>query len=432
MTLVPRALLIDRLAELSLSHHRILARLEDRAIDAGERQALLMIWAETPRGNATQPIQDEVLAAAHRLFLDDPDPGVHSAAELLIQRWGGYEPIAENGQRPRLRPKGPHSRAGRSVLTGIRSPSFSAHSSSEWDHPAHEEGRFLDEQLHFRRIDRSIAVATKEVTIEQFRVFDPMRGPDKHFTHDLKCPSNGMFWFDAARYCNWLSARDHIPKQQWCYPEQIDENMVLAERSVDRTGYRLPTEAEWEYLCRAGTVTTRPFGDSDELFPHYGWTWLNSLDRARPVGRLLPNPFGMFDMLGNLWEWCHDGRSPGEEDKPLPYPAGTTEQNPAHDEIAGGAITKDSRRVLRGGAFDYSPAQARSAHRYLASPVYTEATYGFRIVRTLAPAGMTETGVATGTKNVLNVEIYLTSRRGAFQTVSERAGAVDRKLFATV
>ena len=78
-----------------------------------------------------------------------------------------------------------------------------------------------------------------------------------------------------------------------------------------------------------------PFGDSDELFPRYGWTWLNSLDRARLVGQLLPNPFGLFDMLGNLWEWCHDGRRAEKEDKPFPYPTGTTEKNPAHDEIEG-------------------------------------------------------------------------------------------------
>ena len=379
-----RALLIDRLAALSTNRQRILARLNEPAIDAGERQALLLIWAETPRGNVTAPMQAEVLMTARNLLLDDPDPGVHSAAELLIHRWGGDEPATQNGQRPRLRPRDPHRPSWKIGPNGHTFAIVPGPLVFRMGSPRHEDGRFPEEQLHFRRIDHSIAVATKEVTIEQFRAFDSRRGPDSRYTHDLKCPVNNVLWFDAARYCNWLSDQDHIPREQWCYLDKADEGMALPERSVERIGYRLPTEAEWELLCRAGTVTPRYFGVSDELFPRYGWTWLNSLDRARPVGQLLPNQYGLFDMLGNLWEWCHDGCR-GEKDGLCPYPAGTTKQNPAHDQIAGGVITTESRRMLRGGAFDYSPAQARSAHRYPVSPGYSEARCGFRIVRTLPP-----------------------------------------------
>jgi len=383
---VARALLIDRLAALSTSRQRILSRLDEPAIDAGERQALLLVWAETPRNNVTAPMQAEMLKTAGKLFLDDPDPGVHSAAELVIRRWAGNEPVTQNGQRPRLRPQDPYRPGWKVGPNGHTFAIVPGPLVFRMGSPPHEDGRFLDEQLHFRRIDRSIAVATKEVTIEQFRAFDSLRAPDQRFTHDQNCPVNDLNWFDAARYCNWLSAQDHLPREQWCYPDEIRLGMILPERSVERTGYRLPTEAEWEYLCRAGTVTARFFGVSDELFPRYGWTWLNSLDRARPVGQRLPNPYGLFDMLGNLWEWCHDGRR-GEKDRPYLYPTSTTQQNPAHDEVAGGAITKESRKMLRGGAFDYSPAQARSAHRYLASPDYMEPTFGFRIVRTLPPGG---------------------------------------------
>ena len=162
--------------------------------------------------------------------------------------------------------------------------------------------------------------------------------------------------------------------------------MVLPDRSAERSGYRLPTEAEWEHVCRAGTVTTRHFGVSDELFPRYGWTWLNSLDRARLVGQLLPNPYGLFDMLGNLWEWCHDGRRAEKEDRPYPYP---TRYDRAESRSRRRSRARSSPRS-RAGCSVVVPLTARPprpARRIaiLVPPGYSEATYGFRVVRTLPP-----------------------------------------------
>ena len=111
------------------------------------------------------------------------------------------------------------------------------------------------------------------------------------------------------------SAQDGIDENQWCYPGEIRPGMVVSRRAVGRLGYRLPTEAEAEFIARAGTETARSFGTSEELLPRYAWTWLTSADRTRPVGSLLPNEFGLFDTLGNVWEWCHDGpprSAPGE------------------------------------------------------------------------------------------------------------------------
>jgi formylglycine-generating enzyme required for sulfatase activity len=243
----------------------------------------------------------------------------------------------------------------------------------------------FEERQHYRKIDRTIAAATKEVSVAQYRKFKPSAAPDRQFTHELACPINGVNWYDAARYCNWLSQQDGILREEWCYPERIEPGMILPERSVERIGYRLPTEAEWEYICRAQTATSRFFGSSEDLLPRYGWTWLNSQDRARPTGQLLPNPLGMFDMLGNLWEWCHDGPQQGKD--LVPYPTGTTKDHPVIDQVRGGTIVKATYRILRGGAFDYSPAQARAAYRYPVSSDYTEGTFGFRVVRTMPPQG---------------------------------------------
>ena len=379
-----RALLIDRLAAISLHRQRILERLKVPAIEPGERQALLMIWAETTQGNVTAPMQAEILQVAQDLFLDDPDPGVHSAAELLIQRWSGNGPQIKNGQQPRLRPKGPESRnwmIGPNGHTFAILPGplvFKMGSPDIRGRPACRRAVALSAD---RPLDRCCHQGGQHRAVPGVRRAGASQTSTSLSIRDVAV--NGISWLDAAKYCNWLSAQDRIPEEQWCYPEYGDESMVMPERSVERIGYRLPTEAEWEYVCRAGTVTSRPFGVSDELLPRYSWTWLNSLDKVRPVGQLLPNQFGLFDMLGNLWEWCHDGRRARNDETPYPYPMCTSLTDPATDEVAGGAFTINTRRMLRGGAFDYSPAQARSAYRYFASPGYSEGTYGFRVVRTL-------------------------------------------------
>ncbi|MGC8640496.1 MAG: formylglycine-generating enzyme family protein, partial [Isosphaeraceae bacterium] len=350
-------------------------------VSPAERQAILMIWAEIQHANLSSSVRGKLLKLAQSLFAEDPDPGVHSAAELLLRRLGRAERVDQMKQELRRRPAGNDRRwfVGPEGHTFIIVPGplvFLMGSPASQDGPPRPE-----ERLHYRKIDRTIAVATMEVSIAQYRQFRPKAAPDKHYTHDLQCPANGLKWYDAARYCNWLSKQDGIPREQWCYPEPIEPGMVLPNDSVERTGFRLPTEAEWEYVCRAGTTTSRFFGSSEDLFPHYGWTWLNSHDRAMPTGRLLPNSLGMFDMLGNLWEWCHDGPHKGE--LLPPYPEGTTETHPAGDHVKGGVITRDTYRILRGGAFDYSPAQARAAYRYAVTSGYGEPTFGLRVVRTL-------------------------------------------------
>ena len=84
------------------------------------------------------------------------------------------------------------------------------------------------------------------------------------------------------------------------------EGMTIPADVLQRTGYRLPTEAEWEYACRAGAVTSRYYGHSIDLLDAYAWYQANSKDHAWPCGSLFPNDLGLFDMLGNVYEWCQD------------------------------------------------------------------------------------------------------------------------------
>ena len=137
--------------------------------------------------------------------------------------------------------------------------------------------------------------------------------------------------------------------------------------------YRLPTEAEWEYACRAGTETAWSFGDDEKELGDYAWYIENAgnIDQkfAHQVGLKEPNAFGLYDMHGNPWEWCHDYY--GED-----YYKQSSEKDPT-------GPTSGSARVVRGGSWVLSSRATRSALRFSILPDDRYAYYGFRVVREL-------------------------------------------------
>jgi formylglycine-generating enzyme required for sulfatase activity len=143
-----------------------------------------------------------------------------------------------------------------------------------------------------------------------------------------------MTWYEAAHYCDWLSEQDKIPRDQWCYDPKhgvYGPGLEAKEQFWKLKGYRLPTQAEWEFACRAGTVTSRYYGVSDALLPYYARFDANSDNHTWPCGALEPNDFGLFDMFGNVRELCFDsqiGRTEQDrilEDTPAPGPTGPTD-----------------------------------------------------------------------------------------------------------
>ena len=166
-------------------------------------------------------------------------------------------------------------------------------------------------------IPRRFAIAAKEVTVEQFQRFERTNTAVR-IAPELREPvqsrpgrtDDRFTWYTAADYCNWLSEQEGLPKDQWCYlPNEAGayaEGMSIPADVLERTGYRLPTEAEWEYACRAGAVTSRYYGHSIDLLDAYAWYQANSKEHAWSCGSLLPNDLGLFDMLGNVFEWCQD------------------------------------------------------------------------------------------------------------------------------
>ena len=143
-----------------------------------------------------------------------------------------------------------------------------------------------------------------------------------------------------------------------------------AKAYADWVGGSLPTEAQWEYACRAGTTTTYSFGGDAAGLGDYAWYLENSVSikGPSPVGTKKPNPWGLYDMHGNVWEWCSDWY--GSDYYSEPSASGTDPTGPA----------SGSDRVLRGGCWDYSAWHCRSAYRGSANPVIVYVYYGFRVV----------------------------------------------------
>ena len=263
--------------------------------------------------------------------------------------------------------------------------------------PLMEPGRSAEETPHRVKIPRTFAIATTEVTNAQFARFlaavpdygarwraatavrfgDPPRFAK--FSRTPDSPQVGVSWYDVARYCNWLSELAGLPKSQWVYPDNIDatKGLELPADYLHRKGYRLPTEAEWEYAARAGTKTAWHFGDDVSSLPRYAsYDGNTNRERIFPVGQLLPNQWGLFDMPGNVWEWTLDRRQQ--------YPSDQGVTLDVEDSVL--RVSNDVARTRRGGSFAYEWFTTRSAHRgdktYF--PNQTRDGVGFRLARTIA------------------------------------------------
>jgi len=185
--------------------------------------------------------------------------------------------------------------------------------------------------------------------------------PSKRKGKDL--PVERTQWTDAVRFCNRCSELEGLTP---CY------DLNTWECNFEADGYRLPTEAEWEYACRARSNSKYCFGDDEGQLLDYAWFKPHSGGTTRPVGQKLPNRWGLLDVHGNVWQWCNDYY--GES-----YYASSPREDP-HGPATG------KMRVLRGGAWDCTADKCRAAYRHKEYPVYSDAcfgadSYGFRRAR---------------------------------------------------
>ena len=189
---------------------------------------------------------------------------------------------------------------------------------------------------------KAFELGVYEVTQEQY---EAVMGENPSRFKGAQNPVEKVSWDDAVEFCRQLSA-------------------LPAEKASGYV-YRLPTEAEWEYACRAGTTTVYSFGDSDSELGDYAWYDKNSGKTTHPVGGRKPNAWGLYDMHGNVWEWCQD----------------------RYGDLPSGSVTdplgasSGSDRVYRGGSWSNFSGICRSAFRIRFTPVNRNLTSGFRVLR---------------------------------------------------
>jgi formylglycine-generating enzyme required for sulfatase activity len=383
-----RSYLLHRLGPLGVDPRTLIERLEPEP-EASVRSAVVLALDAYPPEVLTG---DERRALAARLldaYGRDPDPGFHAAVGWLLDRWGYAADLDRLDRSLAGAPAGARGwyvAPGGQTFVVIRDPADFTMGSPEDEQ---ELGRNPVERQHRRRIPRSFALAAREVTVAEFREFLRAQDPpsvayddadQREFSRDGGGPALSMTWFQAAQYCRWRSEREGVAWGQMCYPHvaEIREGMRLPPDYLARTGYRLPTEAEWEYACRAGTVTPYEFGSDLGLLPQYAWHLRNSArkghETAWRTGLLKPNGFGLFDMHGNVYEWCHD--------RVEPYPDAEAGAAVVDREQAGGEVRGSDRRRFRGGSFSDHPPMLRSAYRDGDHPANHAASVGFRVART--------------------------------------------------
>ena len=214
--------------------------------------------------------------------------------------------------------------------------------------PIEEEGADDDEQQHQVTISQDYYLGVTEVTQGQY---EKVMGTNPSYfqqrairkSDSSMYPVEQVSWEGAVEFCRKLS---ELPE----------------EKKAGRV-YRLPTEAEWEYACRAGSETAFSFGESVESLGDYAWLADNSGGKTKPVGDKQSNAWGLYDMHGNVWEWCSDWEGD--------YPIGAISDPTGPRE--------GSSRILRGGGWLDTAARCRSADRYRGIPSGRSNYYGFRL-----------------------------------------------------
>ena len=211
--------------------------------------------------------------------------------------------------------------------------------------PSDETDRAVNEHQHEVTISKAFYMQTTEVTQGQWKAVmgtEPWKGED-YIKEGANYPAVYVSWNDAVAYCKKLSVKE------------------------GKT-YRLPTEAQWEYACRAGTKTTWSFGNDEKALGNHAWYEKNAYNAgeqyAHQVGLKKPNAFGLYDMHGNVWEWCQDYYKQSPEKDPTGPASG-------------------SFRVLRGGSWGNLTHYTRSADRVRVDADRRDVFYGFRLVREL-------------------------------------------------
>jgi formylglycine-generating enzyme required for sulfatase activity len=242
--------------------------------------------------------------------------------------------------------------------------------------PATEPGHLEDEGPQHRVAVSPFLICQTEVTQEQWEAVMGENPSDCAAGCDAKLPVQNVSWYDAIAYLNELTTRENAARGE---SVELTRCYEVAGETVEWkdgcTGYRLPTEAEWEYAARAGTRTAYSFGDDAGKLGDHAWYGENAGGQVHEVGTRNATPWGLHDVHGNVWEWVWDWYEPYWSE------AATDPRGPKEAEDTEGSAVS---RALRGGSFGFRSGDLRSASRYGDRDRYSD--LGLRCARGVSPA----------------------------------------------
>jgi formylglycine-generating enzyme required for sulfatase activity/nucleoside phosphorylase len=322
----------------------VLSRGLHRSQSSNVTRLFLLALASRSRSDFDIELVSEISLTVQSIFSHHRDAAVHAAADLLLRRWEGSSPLAvQNGDIAGKAWECIELEGMKLTLVHFQGSQFAMGS------PDGEHRREGDEILHQVRITKSFAMLDRPITVGQLALYRSALG----HRIDLKDLSSAaaavdVSWVEAQEFCLWL-------------------NELMAEKDVPEYAgfsFRLPTEAEWEYACRSFSVAPFEFGAA-ELLPWYGWFEENAEGGPMPVATKFPSSAGLFDMHGNVYEWCLDWYGP-------------------YDLVATVDPTgpqSGDRRVVRGGCWFFDSRFCRSAYRGdTRAPEEKYNDLGFRVV----------------------------------------------------
>lgn len=379
-----RSYLIHRLGPMGIEADTIIQRLHEEA-DLTIRRALILSLGEISLDSWPPGKRESFAAEMRELYRTARDPGLHASVAWLLRQWKQDQWLHQVDQEWAQNKEHRQERIRDIVANLVKEqgqslPQWYVNSQGQTMVVIPGPVEFLmgsrdpgmESTQHRHRIRRPFAISATPVTQGQYRLKDQPGADDKDPDRDH--PSVYRTWFDAAIFCNGLSEQEGIDPDQWCYEIKAGGQVKLRENYLNRTGYRLPTEAEMEFTNRAGAVTSRFYGESEELLEKYGWYVPNCKGHHWPVGSLKPNDFGFFDTHGNVWCWCQEPyrRYPqGEPGKVFEDQVGELEINPKQG------------RAMRGTCYtDHGPA-VKCASSWYPEPTYRTNIAGFRVARTM-------------------------------------------------
>jgi serine/threonine protein kinase/formylglycine-generating enzyme required for sulfatase activity len=365
-----RSFVIDRLGPLGCEPAALLDRLGEEPVES-IRAALLLGLGGFDERVLSAGRRADLAPRITQLYRTDSSAAVHAAAGWLLGKWDRRPEDRHSEKGPPEDGRGWYVNGAGITMIRIGGPGAFLMGAAPG-----EPGTNDMEKQHRSAIEYGYDIAMTEVTREQFRRFLRERpasasgsrvGGKQEGRGDI--PVTGVTWYEAAEFCNWLNKLEGIEPDQWCYQPapggNYGERMKIAGGFHRLRGYRLPTEAEWEYACRGLATTSRCYGEANELLRKYAWYAESAGDEPAPVAQLLPNAFGLFDVHGNAAEWCQDAFHP------YPYLAG--------GRVEESVWTRDYRMV-RGGHIFSTARWIRSARRFTERPNSIYAG-GFRVAR---------------------------------------------------